>query len=1009
MINLTEALFPQPTLSFFLGGTGVLIGEQQLFQLEAFDPAQRAFIEPFFIDSQEPKIVDHARARHYCYTDLNQFFQPIYQEFTEQRFPENLGVSPVINSCEGCGVTRIFGTASLVACRDDFVRLVEEAVARLRKVRKTSTQPLQVFLTASACGGTGAGMILDAAALVRHYFRSRGENPRIFLFLVGPTVYFEDPLISMREDQKDRMRASTYALLKELNHFANGNPFVSAYRLRDQRIEIGNVADDDRLFDWVYFIDGRGEQAGGTRSLAEVVWSVAETQMHLAMTEVGRKVAESMPNQREERLRDYALHFIHPDNKDRLSKETRERLAVSSRKTFLASFAIRNVRFPAAEIKAFFRARWVRDAMQKALERDDPSPDVAEIDQFDGILGYVRGEFAAGGLLADLGLTREQLSARVSDEANPQHGMPAAPPPNATPDRAIGDTEAVLEAAQWVLADIKGESSLLTADEVAESGRMVATSTLVNRAVPRWNEIWREGLKPNGRVAERLLQIAWAPAGGRGLRYLDDFLLHTTDVLESLAADAKRRPGLAQLEEQIASAGEHLALVRKTRERERRGFRYLFRAIAARFVKQISADSENLVNRTKTLRSVAAALRQQLLEQRAAHLAIAIAPTVWLLAARHLKRWRDGVLSPMTTGAENAFTLADNRYELAREALKTYQGVNARGPWQSLSTVQLADDELLDSLGLRLRAVSVEDLVLAPLQAEGISRERERLTIDTLHEIDRERVVDMLTAHIDAHTRGRLTFLDNGWMLDEVRRRLGTTAVALDLGSEPLTSFSRPALGVQLQGYLLAPRELVLPDPFGRRLNRMNRLFSRDPLQLGVVSFVYGIPPNALEGMAELFEQYTIHLGDQQRNSAHDRFPLHIFRNAAEGFDEPHSPLTFQVDDDLVRSLLDAAQELWGHQIKLDIREFDPASEKHRGDWNRFVELMERLLRTLRRSPQAAEQLFRGGRFPELARLYNIRRHRSFGVPVDGNGNGAAASASDPSWSVEEEPSEGDA
>lgn len=978
MINLTETLFPQPTLSLYLGGTGVLIGEQLLSQLECLDPADRAFIEPFFIDSQEPKIDDHERARHYCYTDLNQFFQPIYQEFTVNRFPENLGVSPVIDSSQGCGVTRIFGAASLVACRDDFMNVVEEAVSRLKKIRKTNTQPLQVFLTASACGGTGAGMILDAAAMVRHFFRTRGENPRIFLFLLGPTVYFEDPRISMREDQRDRMRASTYALLKELNHFAEGKPFVSAYRLRDQRIEIGNMADNDRLFDWVYFIDGRGEQTGATRSVDEVVWTVAEAQMHLAFTEVGRKVAESMPNQREERLREYALHFIHPDNKDGLSDDTRERLQTFSRRTFLASFAVRNVRFPAEEIKTFLRACWVRDALDRALRRDDPAPDVPSIDQFDALLGYVRGAFIPGGLLGDLGLTREQLSSRVGDDADPQRGMPPAPPAGASPDRAVRDAEQLLEAAQWVFEDMKGESSLLPETALTNSGRMLSTSALVSRAVPRWTDIWREGLAEGGRISERLLQVAWAPAAGRGLQFLDDFLIHMTGVLTGLAAKAKERPGLSELEERIASVNEQLTVVRKTRERERRGFRYVARSIASQFVKQVATDSDNLRNRARTLAMAAAALRQQLAEQRARHLASAIAPEAWLLATRQLKRWRDDVLAPTITAADNAFTLAENRRELAQEALTTYTGTNARGEWQAHSTVQIADEELLAVLTAHLRMMSIEDLVLAPMQENGISRERERLTIHTLRTIDRETTVDLIAAHVEMHTRGRLTFLDNGWMLPEVRQRLRKTAArVLDFGAEPLASFSRSALGVQLQSYLLAPRDLVLPEPFGRRLTRMNRLLSRDPLQLGVVSFVYGIPPNALERMNELFEQYTIHLGDQKRNAAHDRFPLHIFRQAPETFDEPHSPLTFQANDNLVRSLLEAAHELWGHHLKLDIREFDPESAEHRKDWNRYIELTEKLLRSLARSPKDAEQLFSQGRFPDLQRLYDSRRHRS--------------------------------
>ncbi|HYN19921.1 MAG TPA: hypothetical protein VE078_03100, partial [Thermoanaerobaculia bacterium] len=154
----------------------------------------------------------------------------------------------------------------------------------------------------------------------------------------------------------------------------------------------------------------------------------------------------------------------------------------------------------------------------------------------------------------------------------------------------------------------------------------------------------------------------------------------------------------------------------------------------------------------------------------------------------------------------------------------------------------------------------------------------------------------------------------------------------------------------------------------------------QDPLQLGVVSFVFGIPPNALEGIGELFAQYAIHLGDQARNRAHDRYPLHVFRDAAEAFDEPHSPLTFQFTDDLAQELLAAARELWGQQdgsVRLDIRELDEQSADLAGDWNLYVELTEKVLHFLVRSPKDAEKLFKGGRFADLQRLYNSRKFRA--------------------------------
>lgn len=973
MITLTKDLYPQPTLTLYLGGTGILVGEQLLTLMEELPPDARHGIEPFFIDAQEPKIVDHERARHYSYTDLGDFFQPVYEAFSRTRFPENLGESPVMNSSDGCGITRIFGTASLVAKRDDFGNLVEQAVARLTKRRRESTQPLQVFLTASACGGTGAGMILDAAAMVRHFFRLRGENPRIFLFLVGPSVFFEDPTIPLREEQRDRMRASTYALLKELHHFAQGKPFVSAYRLRDEVVEVGNARDDDRLFEWVYYIDGRPEQSGATRSLAEVAWTIAEAQIHLAVTEVGRKVAESMPNQREERMRGYAINFIHHDNKDLLTPAQRLRLEVSSRKTFLASLSVRSVRFPAGEIKSWFRWGWVREALRQALRRDRPAMDLALVDELDQILGYTGGAVQPQGLLAELGLSREQLLGRVGGEADPAQGVPAAIQPKSSAGRVIDMGEEIVRLAEVLLEDLKKEASLVINENPAEASELASVATLLRRASPRWAETWRHGLAPNGRIAERLWDLAWAPATGRGLQFLDGLLTHAARVLTDLAGEAQQRPSLVPLEEQIETARERLRALSKVRDREETGFRFLLRRIVGKATK--GTVSRPLEQKSRMAVQQLNALRQELVEHRRRHIAATLAPRAWLDAATALKRWRDDVLAPAIVAADNAFTLADNEWQLARKALTKHRGTNTRGDWEAHTTVQLADDSFLESLRTRLANVDVADLVLAPMSGEGISRDRNRLTVRSLASIDRTTTVDMLFTHVEQATRGALTFLDDGWMLPDAAQRLRTSgARALDLGSEPLTTFSRSAVGTQLQSYLLKPARLLLPQPFGRRLDRMNPLISRDPMQLGVVSFVFGIPPNTLAGIGELFEQYTVHLGDQARNAAQDRFPMHVFRAAPETFDEPHSPLAFPVDDDAVASLIEAAKEIWGNDVPMIIRQFEET--RLAKDWNLQVELTEMILQRLRR-PGAALSLFKNGQFPDLQRLYNTRRYQA--------------------------------
>ncbi|MBV8516182.1 MAG: hypothetical protein JO197_02155 [Acidobacteria bacterium] len=982
MLTRTEISTLQPTLSLYLGGSGIAAGKSLLTLIENLKPDERQLIEPFFIDSQEPAVEDHERARHYCYRNVYQFEQPIFKEFHEHRFPENIGDHPVVDSSQGCGITRIFGAASLVNCRDDFSSLVEQACARLRERRTSPTQPLQVFLTASACGGTGAGMILDAAALLRHYFRERGESPRIFFFLVGPTVYLDDPSVPLRQDQRDRMRASTYALVKELHHFAADHEFRSAYRLRDQVISIGNTRDDDRLFDWVYYIDGRPESAGGsTRSLAEVAWTIAEAQLHLCVTEVGRKISELLPNQREERVRGYASEFIHADNKDLLSEDTRKRLETGSRKTFLASFGVRNVRFPAEEIKDWFRWGWVREALEHALNGKPRRREQQPVDEFDTILGFSDGAIQPDGLLAELGLVRDDLLSRVQSDADPGKGLPPAPGPSTLPDRAVDLAKKFLEAARATIDDLKRDASLV-APRAADSGTIVSAATLLANALPGWQSVWDEGLRDGGAIAARLWDLAWEPATGRGLHFLNDLLSRAARVLEDQAAATSKRPSMTSLADAVNAAESRLGGLMQKQRLEQRGWRAMGRSL---LVHLKIAPSPHSGAFTQTLSGIARdleSLRKQLIAHRTAYVANALAPRAWVIAATELKRWRDEVLAPAITAAENASTLANNNWRLARVALRKYRGSNARGRWEAYTTRLIASDTLLKELGEHVAKVSAEDVVLTPLHGNGLARDCHRLTSKTLSSLDRSTTIEILFQHVKAMTAGALTFLDNGWMLPQVARELhGSAAEALDEGAEPLVSFSRAAVGQQLQSYLLAPPSLILPDVFGRTLGRMNRLVSTDPLQLGVVSFIYGIPPNALDGMHELFAQYAAHIGDQERNKAPDRYPMHIFREAPEKFDEPHSPLDTQTHQTLVTEVVDAAHQVWDAHggIRLRIR---PWNETASPNTNCQIELIELLLRYLLRQPDKAEALFANGRYRALARLYDRRRYRNQNEPA---------------------------
>ena len=105
---------------------------------------------------------------------------------------------------------------------------------------------LDVFLVGSLCGGTGSGMFLDLAYILRQKYGDIGA--KIFGYLViSPELYGNTP----------SMNANTYAALKELNHYATtGTKFEACYDPQNLAI----VQEYRPPFDYVYLISHQTEK-----------------------------------------------------------------------------------------------------------------------------------------------------------------------------------------------------------------------------------------------------------------------------------------------------------------------------------------------------------------------------------------------------------------------------------------------------------------------------------------------------------------------------------------------------------------------------------------------------------------------------------------------------------------------------------------------------------------------------------------------------------------------------
>ncbi len=102
-----------------------------------------------------------------------------------------------------------------------------------------------VYIVSSLCGGTGAGMFLDAAHVVRQMVGSDASIVGIFMM---PSVFEE----AVKADiQRRRIRANAYAALRELDHFHANQDFKVLYQSEQQPIP----TTDYRAFSQIFLLE----------------------------------------------------------------------------------------------------------------------------------------------------------------------------------------------------------------------------------------------------------------------------------------------------------------------------------------------------------------------------------------------------------------------------------------------------------------------------------------------------------------------------------------------------------------------------------------------------------------------------------------------------------------------------------------------------------------------------------------------------------------------------------
>lgn len=171
--------------------------------------------------------------------DLNQ-----YPHIKRWFYP---GLNKKGSMTEGAGQIRAYSRLGFYDHYTDIRNAIASAGAsvgthdniQIAKKHRLDADPndLQVFIVFSLAGGTGSGMFLDLAFLVKEIFQGRKQSRVGYVLMPG-----------LFNPTEDRVFANGYAALKELGHYSYGHNFTVSWPDGDHEITCPP-------FDYTYLID----------------------------------------------------------------------------------------------------------------------------------------------------------------------------------------------------------------------------------------------------------------------------------------------------------------------------------------------------------------------------------------------------------------------------------------------------------------------------------------------------------------------------------------------------------------------------------------------------------------------------------------------------------------------------------------------------------------------------------------------------------------------------------
>ncbi len=300
-IATAESLTYYPTLLIGLGGTGAQAllrlkrtlmsrlsgGAAALHRFVFLDPDQRTFAR----QAGMPPIERHEGVLMGVNQASRLIERPHLHPHVWARFPKKeLKESHIarLGQGEGAGQIRSVGALALVIDYPNVRTAIERAVGDLDLLSNRAKaqaananaeigKGILIYTVGSLAGGTGSGCFIDVAMIAKDICNAKAWTSRVVGLFALPERF--DEKVSGDPGQPDRIRANTYAALKELQFVldtdaARSSPIVFDYG-DGQKLPL---APHERLFDFCYLVDHRN--ALGALSRLEDLYELMARSMY---------------------------------------------------------------------------------------------------------------------------------------------------------------------------------------------------------------------------------------------------------------------------------------------------------------------------------------------------------------------------------------------------------------------------------------------------------------------------------------------------------------------------------------------------------------------------------------------------------------------------------------------------------------------------------------------------------------------------------------------------------